>query len=50
MSEQMGFDDLLKFIEMKKNSPEKYQEFLKDIKGITKDMFKIAKELAEEIN
>ena len=42
--------DKLKFlVEMKKNSPEEYQQFFKDMKDILIDFIKFAKEINEVI-
>ncbi len=50
MSEQLSLKEMRALIDMKNKNPEEYKQFLKDFKGVTKDIFKLAHELAEEMS
>ncbi len=49
MTEAISIKEMQELIKMKNETPEKYKQFLKDFKEVMKDTFKIARELAEEL-
>ena len=44
----LEFEQMTELIRLKKEKPEEYKEFLEDYKGVTRDIFKMAMELANE--
>ena len=49
MSEQFSLKDAMELIKLKREKPEEYKQFFEDWKELMIDTFKIAQEMAKEM-